>query len=136
MRAATAQVWYVRPANENAVSCNTARIVVGKITGYGGSAELTPSLNGKLYLERPDHVRSAKECIFLDCLAALRKSTREHMNELVVTRAYSEGEQDLLEEDDENTDERTFLVDEALSFTCQDTTAKSRRTTPMPATSR
>jgi hypothetical protein len=111
-------------------SCDANGAVVAQITGYGGNAELSPSLNGKLFLIRPDNVRSSKECIYLDCAASIRKSTREHIAELVVTRAYSEGEQDLLEEEDENNDERTFLVDEALSFSCQDTPAQDREDDP------
>lgn len=52
-------------------------------------------------------------------VASLRKTTREFQSELVITRAWNEGEQDLLEEEDEiNEEERAFLIDPALNFTC------------------
>jgi hypothetical protein len=74
---------------------------------------------------------------FIDAVASIRKTSHEHNYELVVTRSFSEGEEQLLEEDDESgltfssgyvvrhtltlslTDDEEFsvLIDESLAFT-------------------
>ena len=71
---------------------------------------------GALYLVRPDNVKSARECIYRDALATIRRTSTPHNYQLVVTRAYEEGEEQLLEDEDETDNERSFLIDEELQF--------------------
>ncbi|GAA5977039.1 hypothetical protein JCM11641_001283 [Rhodosporidiobolus odoratus] len=76
--------------------------------------ELTTLDGGRLFLVRPDSVKSGRECIFIDASLSIRRTTHAHMYQLVVTRAFQEGEEGLLEEDAENLDERSFLLDASL----------------------
>ncbi|KAJ9108936.1 hypothetical protein QFC21_000258 [Naganishia friedmannii] len=71
---------------------------------------------GQLYLVRPDSMKGSRECIYKDAVATIRRTSVEFQYQLVITRAYDEGEEQLLEEDAESEDERVFLLDAALSF--------------------
>ncbi|BGO98180.1 Vacuolar import and degradation protein 27 [Rhodotorula toruloides] len=85
------------------------------ISGQSGPApELTTLDGGRLFLVRPDSVKGSRECIFIDASLSIRRTTHAHMYQLVVTRAFQEGEEQLLEEDAENSDERSFLLDSSL----------------------
>ncbi|KAN0061049.1 Vacuolar import and degradation protein 27 [Thecaphora frezii] len=88
----------------------------GKIWGDQNNLELIQIPAGALYLVRPGNVKSSRECIYKDAVVAIRRTATERNYQLVVTRAYEEGEEQLLEEDDESDDERSFLIDEALEF--------------------
>jgi hypothetical protein len=75
---------------------------------------------------RPRSVKGYSELIFKDAAATIRRTGQEFQYQLVVQRAYEEGEEDLLaEEGDEDVgadtlggdkDEKTFLLDEGLQF--------------------
>ncbi|GAA5853820.1 hypothetical protein JCM5353_002297 [Sporobolomyces roseus] len=78
------------------------------------AAELTTLDGGRLFLVRPDSIKGSRECIFIDASLSIRKTTHANMYQLVVTRAFQEGEEQLLEEDAENSDERSFLLDSGL----------------------
>ncbi|GAA5979440.1 hypothetical protein JCM10908_002924 [Rhodotorula pacifica] len=85
------------------------------ISGQSGPApELTTLDGGQLFLVRPDSVKGSRECIFIDASLSIRRTTHAHMYQLVVTRAFEEGEEQLLDEDAENSDERSFLLDSSL----------------------
>lgn len=81
---------------------------------------------GQLYLVRPRSVKGYSELIFKDAAATVRRTGQEFQYQLVVQRAYEEGEEDLLaEEGGEDAgldalagdkDEKTFLLDESLQF--------------------
>jgi hypothetical protein len=81
---------------------------------------------GQLYLVRPRSVKGYSELIFKDAAATVRRTGQEFQYQLVVQRAYEEGEDDLLaEEGGEDAgldalagdkDEKTFLLDEGLQF--------------------
>ncbi|KAL5120927.1 Vacuolar import and degradation protein 27 [Pleosporales sp. CAS-2024a] len=81
---------------------------------------------GQLYLVRPRSVKGYSELIFKDAAATIRRTGQEFQYQLVVQRAYEEGEEDLLaEEAGEDAaldalavdkDEKTFLLDEGLQF--------------------
>lgn len=116
----------------------------GKIWGDQNNLELIQIPSGSLYLVRPGSIKGARECIYKDAVAAIRRTPTPHNYQLVVTRAYEEGEEQLLEEEDEseytlarqvahrhairfsyaNTpadfptadDERSFLIDQELGF--------------------
>ncbi|CAK5262685.1 unnamed protein product [Mycena citricolor] len=52
-----------------------------------------------------------------DAMATIRRvSAVEHHFQLVITRVYEEGDQELLEDEDETDEEKTFLIAEELEF--------------------
>ncbi|OKL56887.1 hypothetical protein UA08_08021 [Talaromyces atroroseus] len=78
---------------------------------------------GQLYLVRPLSPKGYSELIFKDAVATIRRTGQEFQYQLVVQRAYEEGEEELAEEEDEDAavdaldkDERVFLLDQALHF--------------------
>jgi hypothetical protein len=78
---------------------------------------------GQLYLVRPLSPKGYSELIFKDAAATIRRTGQEFQYQLVVQRAYEEGEEELAEEEDEegaadalDKDERVFLLDHALHF--------------------
>lgn len=81
---------------------------------------------GQLYLVRPRSVKGYSELIFKDAAATVRRTGQEFQYQLVVQRAYEEGEEDLLAEEGAedagldalagDKDEKTFLLDEGLQF--------------------
>lgn len=97
--------------------------VSAKIWSGVGSPELA-NLDGKLYLSRtPLHsLREArsvgKECLFLDAVASIRKvDSYPYAHELVITKAYESGAEELLDDDDGiPSDELTFLIGAELGF--------------------
>ena len=81
---------------------------------------------GQLYLVRPLSPKGYSELIFKDAAASIRRTGQEFQYQLVVQRAYEEGEEELLDDEEgENgvaeglsgeKDEKTFLLDEGLHF--------------------
>ncbi len=79
-----------------------------------------------MYLVRPLSPKGYSELIFKDAAASIRRTGQEFQYQLVVQRAYEEGEEELLDDDEgENgvveglggeKDEKTFLLDEGLHF--------------------
>lgn len=71
-------------------------------------------------------MKGYSELIFKDAAASIRRTGQDFQYQLVIQRAYEEGERELLDEDEEEDgaaeglgtekDERTFLLDEALRF--------------------
>ncbi|KAK9239543.1 VID27 cytoplasmic protein-domain-containing protein [Lipomyces kononenkoae] len=89
-----------------------------RVLGSTPKQELVSIPSGRLYLSRSQNsVKGYSECIFKDAVAAVRRTTTEFHYQIVVQRAYEEGEEQLEdEEDEESFDEYTFLIDEALHF--------------------
>ncbi|KAI4127615.1 MAG: hypothetical protein LQ338_003110 [Usnochroma carphineum] len=81
---------------------------------------------GQLYLVRPLSPKGYSELIFKDAAASIRRTGQEYQYQLVIQRAYEEGEEELLAEEDgedaaaealsADKDEKTFLLDEGLHF--------------------
>ncbi|PGH23819.1 hypothetical protein AJ80_02067 [Polytolypa hystricis UAMH7299] len=80
---------------------------------------------GQLYLVRPLSPKGYSELIFRDAAASIRRTGQEFQYQLVIQRAYEEGEEELAGEEDEDgnveglggdKDEKTFLLDESLRF--------------------
>lgn len=82
---------------------------------------------GKLYLVRPNSLKGASELIFKDSVASIRRTAKQFHYQLVIQRAYEEGEAELLEDEGDTVDpddpryrpdkdERTFLLHEDLRF--------------------
>ncbi|KAJ4992221.1 Vacuolar import and degradation protein 27 [Stagonosporopsis vannaccii] len=100
---------------------------LGKLVFGDSSKETIVEIpQGQLYLVRPRSVKGYSELIFKDAAATVRRTGQEFQYQLVVQRAYEEGEEYLLaEEGGEDAgldalagdkDEKTFLLDEGLQF--------------------
>ena len=74
---------------------------------------------GQLFIVRPLSPKGYSELIFKDAVASIRRTGQEYHYQLVIQRAYEEGEDDADEEEDLDNldkDEKTFLLDESLHF--------------------
>ncbi|PYH41956.1 VID27-domain-containing protein [Aspergillus saccharolyticus JOP 1030-1] len=77
---------------------------------------------GQLYLVRPLSPKGYSELIFKDAAASIRRTGQEFQYQLVIQRAFEEGEEELAEDEDEEAsdsldkDEKVFLLDQALHF--------------------
>src|SRR3984885_8265285 len=74
---------------------------------------------GQLYIVRPLSPKGYSELIFKDAVASIRRTGQDYQYQLVIQRAYEEGEDDADEEEDLDNldkDEKTFLLDETLQF--------------------
>jgi hypothetical protein len=100
---------------------------VGKLIFGDTSKESMIELpQGQLYLVRPLSPKGYSELIFKDAAARIRRTGQDYQYQLVIQRAYEEGEEELGEDadgEDEDTaglaserDEKTFLLDEGLHF--------------------
>ncbi|KAG5455997.1 MAG: VID27 cytoplasmic protein-domain-containing protein, partial [Olpidium bornovanus] len=72
--------------------------------------------SGAFFLVRLEGPRENRECIFKDANATIRRTGTEFQYQLVITRVYDEGEEDLEDEEDEVQDEKTFLIGEELKL--------------------
>ncbi|EMR08578.1 hypothetical protein PNEG_03054 [Pneumocystis murina B123] len=70
---------------------------------------------GQLYLVRPSSPKGRRECIYKDAAANIKRTFTEFHYQLVIQRAYEEGEEQILNEDEQE-DEKSFLLDESLKF--------------------
>ncbi|KAF2268560.1 VID27-domain-containing protein [Lojkania enalia] len=97
-----------------------------RLFGDTSKEALVELSQGQLYLVRPRSVKGYSELIFKDAAATIRRTGQEFQYQLVVQRAYEEGEEDLLAEETgedgvvdslgAEKDEKTFLLDESLQF--------------------
>ncbi|KAF8461022.1 VID27 cytoplasmic protein-domain-containing protein [Kalaharituber pfeilii] len=91
---------------------------VGKyIFGDSSKPEIIHLDQGQLYIVRPNSPKGYSECIFKDAAACIRRTSTAYQYQLVIQRAYEEGEEQLLddaEDADEAKDEKLFLLDESL----------------------
>ncbi|GAB7341109.1 hypothetical protein MBLNU457_7419t3 [Dothideomycetes sp. NU457] len=78
---------------------------------------------GQLYIVRPKSPRGFADLIFKDAAASIRRTAQPHQYQLVVQRAYEEGEEEANDEANDEVDgynpdrdEKTFLLDQALHF--------------------
>lgn len=90
-------------------------------TDPSSATELVKIPSGQLYLVRPGNIRSSRECMcvnssscylrstlnllfrYNDAMATVRKAPSVEYNyQLVITRVFEEGEEDILEEEDES----------------------------------
>jgi hypothetical protein len=98
----------------------------GYLFGNTGSKQSVVEISqGQLYIVRPHSPKGFSELIFKDAAAIIRKTGQDFQYQLVIQRAYEEGEAELLndegrEEEDiddlGDKDEKTFLLDEELHF--------------------
>ena len=78
---------------------------------------------GQLYLVRPLSPKGYSELIFKDAAATIRRTGQEFQYQLVIQRAYEEGEEELVDDEDGQSaadavekDEKVFLLDQSLHF--------------------
>ena len=78
---------------------------------------------GQLYLVRPLSPKGYSELIFKDAAATIRRTGQEFHYQLVIQRAFEEGEEELADDDDGqgasdslDKDEKVFLLDQSLHF--------------------
>ncbi|OAP58514.1 hypothetical protein AYL99_07604 [Fonsecaea erecta] len=91
---------------------------------FGDSSKevITEIPQGQLYLVRPLSPKGYSELIYKDAVATIRRTGQEYQYQLVVQRAYEEGEEELAEDDEDegaeglDKDEKTFLLDQSLHF--------------------
>ncbi|KAF7352740.1 hypothetical protein MVEN_01240200 [Mycena venus] len=96
---------------------NIFKSLIGKVWQDPNAAEVVKIPAGQLYLVRPGNIRTSRECIYNDAMATIRRvSAVEHHFQLVITRVYEDGDQELLEDEDETDEEKTFLIAEDLEF--------------------
>ncbi|CAA20062.2 WD repeat protein, Vid27 family, conserved in fungi and plants [Schizosaccharomyces pombe] len=80
------------------------------IWGNTNSTEIVQIPYGQLYSVHENY----RECMFKDASASIRRTTAEFQYQLVIQRAYEEGEEELEDDGDEAEDEQSFLLDEKL----------------------
>ncbi|KAI3612188.1 vacuolar import and degradation protein [Moniliophthora roreri] len=96
---------------------NIFRSLIGKVWQDPNAAEVVKISTGQLFLVRPGNIRSSSECIYPEAMATIRRVPHlEHNFQLVITRVYEEGDQELLEDEEETDEERVFLISEELEF--------------------
>lgn len=92
------------------------KALFGKIWSDENNAELIQIPAGSLFIVRSGAIKSDRECIYKDAVATIRRTSVPFHYQLVITRAYDEGDEALLEDDDESDDEKSFLIDPSLAF--------------------
>ncbi|KAI0092847.1 VID27 cytoplasmic protein [Irpex rosettiformis] len=96
---------------------NIFRSLMGKVWHDPNATEVVKISEGQLFLVREETIRSDRECIYNDAMATIRRVPQlDHHFQLVITRVYEDGDQELIEDEDETDEERTFLIGEELCF--------------------
>ncbi|EMD40749.1 hypothetical protein CERSUDRAFT_111329 [Gelatoporia subvermispora B] len=96
---------------------NIFRSLLGKVWHDPNAAEVVKISEGQLYLVRSETIRGNRECMFNDAMATIRRVPAvEHNFQLVITRVFEDGDQELLEDEEETDEERVFLIGEELQF--------------------
>lgn len=74
--------------------------------------------SGQLYIVRPSGIKGTSECIFKDAQATISRTNQQYCYQLVIERAYEEGEDELEEETETEPtgDVKDFLLDESIRF--------------------
>ncbi|KIW15056.1 hypothetical protein PV08_07843 [Exophiala spinifera] len=101
---------------------NPQNIVSKYLFGDVSKEVITEIPQGQLYLVRPLSPKGYSELIYKDAVASIRRTGQEFQYQLVIQRAYEEGEEELAEDDEDegvdalDKDEKTFLLDQDLHF--------------------
>ncbi|KAI5363619.1 putative quinoprotein amine dehydrogenase, beta chain [Septoria linicola] len=99
--------------------------LTGYLFGKGDKENVADISQGQLYIVRPLSPKGYSELIFKDSAAYIRRTGQEFHYQLVIQRAYEEGEEELLDDEGaeagtvatlDNKDEKTFQLDEHLHF--------------------
>ncbi|KAH9951604.1 VID27 cytoplasmic protein [Amylocystis lapponica] len=96
---------------------NIFKSLLGRVWHDPNAAEVVKISEGQLFLVRSGTIRGARECIYNDAMATIRRvPSVDHNFQLVITRVYEEGDQEILEDEEETDEERVFLISEELEF--------------------
>ena len=106
------------------VLCSLFCLVSKFLFGDTSKESIIEIPQGQLYLVRPLSPKGYSELIFKDAGARIRRTGQEFQYQLVVQRAYEEGEEELAAEEGEeevsdglaDKDEKAFLLDQSLHF--------------------
>ncbi|KAG0091073.1 hypothetical protein BGZ92_001573 [Podila epicladia] len=84
------------------------------IWGDESNPELVQITSGQFYIHKPSRPR---ECIYIDSMATIRRTSQPYQYMLAINRVFDEGEGDLQDESGEELDdEKVFLIDGAMQF--------------------
>lgn len=107
----------------NTVTDIDSRLVSKYIFGDTSKESIIEIPQGQLYLVRPLSPKGYSELIFKDAAATIRRTGQEFQYQLVIQRAFEEGEEELADDDDGqgasdslDKDEKVFLLDQSLHF--------------------
>ncbi|MCJ1291539.1 hypothetical protein MMC34_003084 [Xylographa carneopallida] len=102
------------------------RNVTKYLFGDGSKESIIDIPQGQLYLVRPLSPKGYSELIFKDAAASVRRTGQEYQYQLVIQRAYEEGEEELIDDEEgedgaaetltAEKDEKMFLLDRELHF--------------------
>ena len=116
----------VLPVAETQLIFHYIPIATKYIFGNASKESIIEIPQGKLYLVRPLSPKGTSELIFRDATASIRRTGQDFHYQLVIQRAYEEGEAELLAEEEgedgdidtlgTEKDEKTFLLDQSLHF--------------------
>ncbi|KAF9361228.1 hypothetical protein BGX34_007273 [Mortierella sp. NVP85] len=97
---------------------NVFRSLGGLIWGNSSNPELVQISSGQFYVYKSTSTRQrTKECIYIDSMATIRRTSQPHQFVLAINRVFEEGEESLQQdEEQELDDEKVFLIDEAMRF--------------------
>ncbi|KAF9930844.1 hypothetical protein FBU30_011211 [Linnemannia zychae] len=87
------------------------------IWGNSSNPELVQISSGQFYVYKSSTARSkTRECIYIDSMITIRRTSQPFQYVLVVNRVFEEGEDTLEDEEQEVDDEKVFLIDQAIQF--------------------
>ena len=119
----TTSQWSSKREFLNTVTDIDSRLVSKYIFGDTSKESIIEIPQGQLYLVRPLSPKGYSELIFKDAAATIRRTGQEFQYQLVIQRAFEEGEEELADDDDGqgasdslDKDEKVFLLDQSLHF--------------------
>ncbi|KAI1315063.1 hypothetical protein EDD11_001356 [Mortierella claussenii] len=88
------------------------------IWGDANNPELVQISSGQFYVYKgTSPVKRTKECIYIDSMATIRRTSQPFQYTLAINRVFEEGEETLQDdEQDDLEDEKIFLIDQAIKF--------------------
>ncbi|KAI8359368.1 VID27 cytoplasmic protein-domain-containing protein [Mortierella sp. GBAus27b] len=99
---------------------NVFKSLGGLIWGNTSNPELVQISSGQFYIYKPNPTgarQRVRECIFIDSMATIRRTSQPFQFMLAINRVFEEGEESLQQDEEhEIDDEKVFLIDEAMRF--------------------
>ncbi|KAF9169502.1 hypothetical protein BGX20_010235, partial [Mortierella sp. AD010] len=96
---------------------NVFRSLGNLIWGNDSNPELIQISSGQFYVYKPAAARQrTRECVYIDSMATIRRTSQPFQFVLAVNRVFEEGEETLQDEEQELEDEKIFLIDKAMNF--------------------
>ncbi|KAG0378336.1 hypothetical protein BGX24_004113 [Mortierella sp. AD032] len=87
------------------------------IWGDSSNPELVQISSGQFYVHKSSGTRAQpRECIYIDSMATIRRTTQPFQYVLTINRVFEEGEENLQDDEQEFDDEKVFLIDQAMKF--------------------